>query len=113
MEIIVSEHTTRVIVITPQGRVDGFSAPELRKHLTRLVEEGNLRFVLDLSGVKFLDSMGLAVLLSLFKQVRAKPGGDVKLVWPADEGVRNVIRLTKFDHVFDMMESVEAAMKAF
>ena len=80
--------------------------------LDELLESGAQRFVLDLSEVPFLDSAGMAVLVSLLKRAR-QGGGDVRLVWPAEEGARRILRLTKFDRVFSMADSVAMALSDF
>lgn len=112
MNIKTTEHIARSIVITPEGRVDAYSAPELRKHLARMLDDGINRFVMDLSTVTFMDSAGMAALVSLLKRSR-EAGGDVKLVWPKEEGGQRILRLTKFDRVFEISETAEAALQAF
>jgi anti-anti-sigma factor len=108
----VTEHVVRVAVVAPQERIDAFSAPALRERLDSLASEGLTQFVIDLSAVPFLDSAGLAALVSLLKRARAA-GGDVKLVWPREEAAKRIFRLTRFDQVFEMAESADAALKGF
>ena len=108
-DLQVTEYIIRIAVATPHQRIDAFSAPKLREQLDALLEKGVTRFVLDLSHVPFLDSAGMAVLVSLLKRTRNQ-NGDVRLVWPAEEAARRILRLTKFDKVFTMSESVEAAL---
>lgn len=112
MNMSITEHVIRIVIATPKQRLDAFSAPELRAELEQLAESGVQRFVLDLSEVPFLDSAGLTVLVSLLKRAR-HAGGDVRLVWPAEEGARRILRLTKFDRVFSMSESLAAALSDF
>jgi anti-sigma B factor antagonist len=112
MDLTLTEHIVRTIVVAPQQRIDAFSAPELRAALERQLGGGVRRFVVDLSAVPFLDSAGMAVLVSLLKRSREQ-GGDVRLVWPAEEAARRIIKLTKFDRVFTMAETAEAALTDF
>jgi anti-sigma B factor antagonist len=107
-----TEHTRRVIVLSPAERIDAFTAPQLRAELDRQLSEGCSNFVIDLSGVPFLDSAGMAALVSALKRSR-QVGGDVKLVWPAEEGAQRILRLTKFDRVFDIAETAQAAVARF
>ena len=62
MDIAISEHIVRVVVITLGGRVDAFNSPALRAEADRLLAEGVTHFVIDLSAVPFMDSAGMAVL---------------------------------------------------
>ena len=112
MDMTISEHTIRIAVITPRERIDAFSAPELRAKLNQLLDQGVQRFVLDLSLVPFLDSAGMAVLVSLLKRAR-QTSGDVRLIWPTEEAARRILRLTKFDRVFTITDSVSAALANF
>jgi anti-sigma B factor antagonist len=102
----------RTIVVELRDRLDAFSAPELRKRLEELLAEGVCRFVIDLSAVPFLDSAGLAVLVGLLKRARTA-GGDVKLVWPAREPAQRILRLTKFDRVFEMLDAAPTGSSIF
>lgn len=112
MDMTVTEYVVRIVVAKPRQRIDAFSAPALRAEFERLLESGVQRFVLDLSEVPFLDSAGMAVLVSLLKRTR-NIGGDVRLVWPQEEGARRILRLTKFDRVFTMADTAEAALANF
>lgn len=112
MDIHMTEHVIRIVVAAPRERIDAFSSPALRAVFEEQLERGVCRFVVDLSAVPFLDSAGMAVLVSLLKRARQQ-GGDVRLVWPAEEAARRILRLTKFDRVFSMSETAEAAVGEF
>ncbi|MEI8307801.1 MAG: STAS domain-containing protein [Chloroflexales bacterium] len=112
MDLNISEHIVRTVVVAPRQRIDAFNAPELRAALDQQLEGGARRFVLDLTNVPFLDSAGMAVLVRLLKRSRDQ-GGDVRLVWPTEEAARRIIKLTKFDRVFTMADTAEAALTDF
>lgn len=112
MNVQISEHPGQVIVVQPMSRLDAFTAPALRERLLALLDDGFSRFVFDLSQVPFLDSAGMGVLVRLHKRAREQ-GGEVKLVWPAQEAGRRIIRLTRFDRVFAMAETAEEALRLF
>jgi anti-anti-sigma factor len=112
MKIVITDHIIRIVIVAPQDRVDAFSAPELRAQVDQLFAEGVGKFVIDLSNVPFLDSAGMAVLVSLLKRAR-QAEGDVKLVWPKEDAAQRILRLTRFDRVFTMADSVEAAIDSF
>ncbi|MEI7643163.1 MAG: STAS domain-containing protein [Chloroflexales bacterium] len=111
MEITVHNHIVQIAVVTTDSRIDAFSAPKLRERLDALVAGGANRFVIDLSAVPFIDSAGMAVLVSLLKKARVADG-EVVLVWPNEEAARRILRLTKFDRVFPMADDVESALIA-
>jgi anti-sigma B factor antagonist len=91
------------------GRVDAASVISQREKLRALVAEGNTRFVVDLSRVDFLDSAGMAMLVSLMKQAR-QAGGDLRVVRPTDESVQRILHLTRLDLVLNMSDTAPAAL---
>jgi anti-anti-sigma factor len=109
MDISVTEHIIRVVVVRTSERVDAFTVPTLRARLEELLVSGVQHFVIDLSAVPFLDSAGLAALVSLLKRAR-QVGGDVRLVSPQQDAARRIFHLTKFDRVFTICETVEEAL---
>lgn len=110
--VAVKENVIRVVTIAPQGRLDTLRALEFRKQLQAVLDSGVKNMVLDLSQTPFLDSAGMAVLVSALKQCRER-GGDARMVWPQAEPVKRILTLTKFDRVFDMKISVEEALASF
>src|SRR5262245_26388951 len=63
-------------VMTLKGRLDGTGAIVLDEQVSRL-ETGAVQWVLDLSGVGFLSSIGIRSLVSLEKRLRERDGGLV------------------------------------
>jgi len=60
------------------GELDLALAPSLRNHLNQLHADGVRQFTLDAAGVSFIDSVGLSVLLALYRRCRAE-GGTVSV----------------------------------
>lgn len=112
MKIVVTEHVIRIVVLAPEGRIDAFSAPELRKKVDTLFDENVSRFVFDLTNVEFMDSAGMAVLVSALKRARQKEG-DVILIKPKSEATMRILLLTKLDRVFNIVTDVGQAVEAF
>ena len=63
------------VTVTVVGEVDTFTAPVLRSSLDSQLEQSPKDLVIDLSGVQFLGSAGLAVLVETQKSARAKDVG--------------------------------------
>jgi len=112
IHIGIQENIVRIVTIAPEGRLDAFSAVRFRESVQNLFNDGVKYLVLDLSQTPFLDSAGMAALVSTLKQCRQR-GGDVRMVWPSAEPVKRILALTKFDRVFEMRSSVEEAIKSF
>jgi anti-anti-sigma factor len=77
MDVPVQFSTTSVVydeklVVELAGELDMATAPELTETLSRLVEEGPNEIILDLSNLAFIDSAGIAVLITTQNQLMAQ-----------------------------------------
>lgn len=96
-----------VVVVRPEGRLNMVAAPGLREQLHGLVQGGNTRVVVDLSGVDTIDSSGLGALISGLKAAR-QAGGDLRLAAPGEQAVA-VLELTNLNRVLKSFESADSA----
>lgn len=67
-----------VVIVPPQGRLDTNSAPEVEKALTDHIERGEQKIVLDLSGLEYISSIGLRVILKA-AMAMTRNGGQMAL----------------------------------
>lgn len=82
-----------------------------KKTITRLLEEGRVNLLVDLSGVGFLDSSGLGALVRALTNSQ-KDGGQTKLL-RAGPQVRKLLEMTKLDSVFELHDDLETAVSSF
>ena len=102
-----------VRVVAPQGRVDQATAEALRlslePHLAACTANA-APLILDFSGVPYISSVGLRVLMLAGRQVTAQQG---RLALAALQPVvREVFQISRFDMVFKIFETPEAAAEA-
>jgi anti-sigma B factor antagonist len=86
----------RIVRLT--GDVDAYSSSQLRDRLAQLIDDGAESVVLDLSGLQFLDSTGLGVLVGAQKRL-TQANGELVLRSPRP-GARKVFELTGLDQIF-------------
>ena len=109
MQIVVHHHERGSwSVLTVAGELDVVGGPDLRQHVMSEVRSGNHRLVLDLTGVDFIDSFGLGVLVGALKRVRLLDG-DLRLV-VTEPRVRRVLELCDLDRVFDLHTTLDQAL---
>ena len=72
---------------------------------------GKDKMILDLSGVSFLSSAGLRVLLMLFRQLKQQDGRLLLVNTPAE--IQDIMSMTGFINFFDLYDSMELAEKQF
>lgn len=101
-----------VTIITVTGDlVIGDAESTFKKAVTRLLEEGRVNLLIDLSAVGFLDSSGLGALVRALTNSQ-KEGGQTKLL-NAGPQIRKLLQMTKLDSVFEIHEDMEAAVSSF
>ncbi|OPX72521.1 MAG: STAS domain protein [Methanoregulaceae archaeon PtaB.Bin152] len=96
-------------LIVPSGRIDGASAPVLEGELSRAIDEGNRRIVVNLSAVDYMSSAGLRVLLAAMKRLKKADGNLV--LCAMKPFVQEVFDLTGFSRIFTICESEEEATR--
>jgi anti-sigma B factor antagonist len=97
-----------LVVRVDEKRVDASRAPQFKDEITRRIEAGHTRIVLDLSGVDFVDSSGLGAIVACLK--RLGPRGDLAIAG-AKGAVSRLFTLTRMDKVFPLHETVDAAVE--
>ncbi len=113
MELNATRHNNSV-VLAPQGRIDHLNAEAFGKAVTPYVDTCNSsgpRLLFDLSGVEYISSAGLRVLMLASK--RAIPAGGRIGVAAPSALVREVLEISRFDLVFPVFDSVAAGLAAF
>jgi anti-sigma B factor antagonist len=99
-----------VCVLRPVGRFVTGSDAELLSAKNYLENAGVLKAVIDLSGLSYIDSTGLAFVVELHKAMHAC-GGQLVLAG-ANTRVREVLRLTKIDGIVCLVAGADEAEAA-
>ncbi|WP_352230384.1 STAS domain-containing protein [Kitasatospora phosalacinea] len=97
-------------VVQVAGEVDISGVAALRERLQRLVTDGCLRMVVDISRVDFCDSTGFAVLVATRRMLSSR-NGQLRLVLPGpDVHTRKILQLFGIERIFDVHDSVDEAL---
>ncbi|TIH12870.1 anti-sigma factor antagonist [Marinifilum sp. JC120] len=100
-----------ICVIKPgTHRLDASTAVDFKNTLLKLIEDGNLRLLLNLENVDFIDSSGLGAIISAMRQVGVK--GDIKLC-DVKEQVEELLRLTRLDKVLQSFPCEKDALEGY
>jgi anti-sigma B factor antagonist len=100
-----------VLILRADGGIDATNAHEFLTELSRLIEGGIRRLIVDCSGLGHISSSGIALLFRLHRRLLAA-GGHVKLA-AVPGPVFRLLELTKLSEVFEIYPSVDAASAAF
>ena len=96
----------RVPVARLYGEIDLGVSPDVRAALLDALRHHD-RLVLDLSGVDYIDSSGVASLVEAYQTAR-KAGGAIALA-AISQPAERVLQLARLDRVFRIHDSVDAA----
>jgi anti-sigma B factor antagonist len=97
-------------VVSVGGEIDPGTATELSEAALAAMQEIGPTLVLDLSGVTFMDSTGLKVLLSVHQRAQLA-GGRLVLAAPG-RPVQRVVSITGLDEIFEIRDTVADAVAA-
>ncbi len=102
----------RITLLILRGRVVlGDGTDRLQEKVQDLVREGRNRVILNLAEMDYIDSSGLAVLISCLRDAREK-GGDVKLLHPSKR-VKDILEITRLNTVLQAFDALELAQVSF
>ena len=106
-----SRHFVDTVVAVPIGRIDHGAAGKLEQSLAPLLAEaqsGSGGLILDFSGVDYISSVGLRVLMIAAKQMRGR--GAHIAVAALQPVVAEIFAISRFDSVLEVYPSVRDAM---
>ena len=83
----------------------------LRDTTRRLADEGKKKILLNLGGVKYMDSSGIGELIANYTTV-GRGGGQLKLL-NLTEKVQDLLVITKLLTVFDVYDNEADALSSF
>jgi anti-sigma B factor antagonist len=103
-------HAGRVTILDLEGDVTIYAwTAALRHHTRRLIAEGHTDILLNLAGVRYVDSSGLGEMVAAQLAAR-REGGRVALLAPTPN-VREVFNVTRMARVFDIYEDEAGALR--
>ncbi len=102
------ERAGGVVVVAVTGRIDSTTSAALDEHLTGVAARGDGRVVVDMTGVDYISSAGLRVMLTLAKRTRQHQGALA--LCGLGDGVRQVFALAGFLPLFAIEATRELAV---
>lgn len=100
-----------VTVISLTGSIDAMTAPKITEFIQNQIAKGNIKLVVDLSGVDYTSSAGLRVLLGAIKDTRSQ-SGDLRLSGIQPD-VQKVLNLSGFTNILKTFDDLEAAVASY
>jgi len=107
---IAIERSGDVLILLPQGRLDSNNAGAVESEILGHVAAGTSRIVIDFSGLDYISSAGLRVVLVVAKKLKQAGGALVLCRLPAH--IREVFEISGFLSILKSAETREDALAA-
>jgi len=101
-----------VMVLELSGKIMG--GPDFEKfkdEVTTVVDGGFKKVVLDMSGVPWINSTGLGILITGYHSIKAAEG--VLKICAVKERVLSIFYISQLENIFDVYETREEALSSF
>lgn len=101
-----------VAILSVSGNLmGGPDTAKLHEKVKSLIADGLTKVVIDLKGVKWVNSSGLGVLMACMSSLK-DAGGKMKLAG-VTEKVQSILMITKLIQIFETFENAERAVASF
>ncbi|MBF0607133.1 MAG: STAS domain-containing protein [Candidatus Magnetobacterium sp. LHC-1] len=109
MEILTRKNGN-ITIIAINGRLDSSTAREFTGIIETCIANGELHFIINVSGLVFISSAGLNSFVTLAKKLQEQGG---KIIFVAmNERIERIFKLTGFyNTLFNVYDSEETALK--
>lgn len=95
------------VLFIKEERIDAHNSGELKEYILHMIEQGEVKVIVQLEQVRFIDSSGLGALLSGYKNAAAKSG---KLALACcKQQVLSMFELTRLNRVFEIYADLNEA----
>ncbi len=101
----------RIVFLSPDEALIGEHLAVLDEQIQQCLDAGEVRVVLDLNAVPYIDSAGLEKLLACADRVRKK-GGSLKISNP-NPLCNEILEITRMTRYFDITFDLEDAARSF
>jgi len=98
------------VVLVVEGEINFNSSPDFRKAFLKVLDSKAQKVVVNLIGVGYVDSSGLATLVEAHQKVKSS-GGKLKLASLTPK-VKSLFEITKLEKLFEIYSTEEDALKS-
>lgn len=95
-------------VVDVSGNIDMSNSPEVRKALLSEIRQRGVKVVLNLSGVQYIDSSGVASLIEALKA--ARDSGSRFVLFGLNESAREVLKISRLLKLFEVYDDEAQAI---
>jgi len=98
------------LIVCLSGELDHHSSEEVRIKIDDRLDRNSInKLILDFSGVTFMDSSGIGVVIGRYKRVEAKKGAICLI--NVTESIKRIFEMSGIFKIIKQYESLEQAIK--
>jgi anti-anti-sigma factor len=105
------EQRDDVVIVRLEGDIDLANTPTLSATILEAVSNDVLGLVVDLSAVRYIDSVGIRMLFNFVRSLHAARQGMAVAI-PPDSPVRKLLKITHLDEAVVLRDNVDEAVIA-
>ena len=106
-----SRQVGEVAVVYPSGFINAHTVRQFEQELNVALESGRVKIVINGSGLAYIASAGLGVIMGLIEEVRSR-GGDIRLT-DLNDTVMNIFEVLGFNHLCQVFDSEKDAVESY
>ena len=101
----------RILIVRLFGELDHHGADEVRAKIEAAIRDrGTVNVIFDMSGLEFMDSSGIGLIVGRYKLVTPM-GGRIYVSCPGN-GIGRILKMSGTDKLVTIFKSTEEAIKA-
>jgi anti-anti-sigma factor len=100
-----------ISIISLTGSLDTNTSKEAEDQINKLIDEGSIKLLIDLTDLDYISSSGLRILLSTSKKLKSLRG-EMRICG-LNETVNEVFEISGFTMIFIIVKTLEEAKASF
>ena len=101
-----------VMILELSGKImGGPDFDKFKEEIAKLVEGGYKNVILDMSGVPWINSTGLGILITGYHSIKAAEG--TMKICNVKERVLSIFYISQLENIFDVYETLDEALAAY
>ncbi|MBC8112736.1 MAG: STAS domain-containing protein [Verrucomicrobia bacterium] len=110
MKYIVEKQEKYTLIKPEESKLDATVSAQFKAVLVEMNAEGQQNFIIDLSGVKYIDSSGLSTILVANRLCFDANG--VLILCSVSEHVMKLIKISQLDSILEILPTLHEAVEA-
>lgn len=99
-----------ILLLNFEGDLIGENnVPDLMQLIDNSIDKNIMLCAVDISGIRYMNSSGIGVLITILTKFRNK-GGEVVLINPSSQ-VKKLLIITKLNNIFQVVKNKEEAIE--